>query len=93
VSAAAYPAPGATSTSNALRLSASLDEWIAARSLTTPATVEADAMHALLVLRADQIEGCTEGSPEEVEFKAIADALEAYEAKRWPDGKAPGGKG
>jgi hypothetical protein len=22
-----------------------------------------------------------------------ADAVEAYEAKRWPDGKAPGGKG
>ena len=50
-------------------------------------------MHVLLVLRADQIEGFPEGSPEEAEFKAIADALEAYEAKRWPDGKVPGGKG
>jgi hypothetical protein len=40
------------------------DEWIAPVGLTTPATVEADAIHALLVLRADQIEGCTEGSPE-----------------------------
>ena len=45
------------------------------------------------VTRADQIEGFTEGSPEEAKFKAIAAALEAYEAKRWPDGKAPGGKG
>src|SRR6185503_17946593 len=34
---------------------------------TIPATSEADAMHALFVLRADQFEGCTEGSPEEAE--------------------------
>ena len=39
------------------------------------------------------LETCTEGSPEEAEFKAIANALEAHEAKRWPDGKAHGGKG
>ena len=54
---------------------------------------EADQMHALLVQRADQLDGCTENSPEEREVKAIADALEAYERKRWPEGKAPGGKG
>jgi hypothetical protein len=67
------------------------DEWIAPPCLTTPATAEADAMHALLVLRADQIEGCTEGSPDEREFAMIAEAVVAYEAKRWPYGKVPGG--
>jgi hypothetical protein len=58
-----------------------------------PATLEADALHALLVLRADELGGCTEGSPEEVELEAIADAIEGYEAIRWPNGKVPGGKG
>ena len=63
------------------------------RGVTTPATFEADAMHALLVLRADELEGCTEDSEEEREFAMIAEAIEAYEAIRWPDGKMPGGKG
>jgi hypothetical protein len=69
------------------------DGWKAPAGAATSLVAEADAMYALLVLRADQIEGFTESSPEEAEFKAIADALEAYEARRWPDGKAPGGKG
>ena len=54
---------------------------------------EADAMHARLVKRADELVGCLEGSPEEQELAEIADILEAYEAKRWPLGKIPGLKG
>ncbi len=54
---------------------------------------EADAMHALLVKRSDALVGCTEGSSEEEELRALADVLDAYEAKRWPSGKVAGGKG
>jgi hypothetical protein len=50
-------------------------------------------MHALLVERSDALDGCIEGSPEAREREAIADVLEAYEAKRWPAGKECGGKG
>jgi hypothetical protein len=53
----------------------------------------ADGMHALLVKRADDLEGCSEGSPEEAELAAISDAIEAYEDLRWPTGKVSGGKG
>ena len=61
--------------------------------LVAQLTKAADAMHALLVKRSDELEGCIEGSPEEAEFASIADALEAYEELRWPLGKVPGGKG
>ena len=54
---------------------------------------ESDAMHALLVKRADTLIGCTEGSPEEAELSTLADVIDAYEAKRWPSGKVAAGKG
>ena len=54
---------------------------------------DADGMHSLLVLRADKLAGCTEGSEEEAELKMLVDTISSYEAKRWPDGKVPGGKG
>jgi hypothetical protein len=50
-------------------------------------------MHALLIRRADELHGCTEGSAEEAELGSIADALTAYELMRWPEGRVPGGKG
>jgi len=70
-------------------------QWMApAGAALSPTLVdEADAMHRLLILRADKLEGCTEGLDEEGELKLIADTLEAYEAKRWPNGSVPGGKG
>jgi len=54
-------------------------------------TATADRMHALLVMRADALEGCTEGSPGEPELAALVDVIEAYEAIRSPLGKEPGG--
>ena len=46
-----------------------------------------------MVQRADDLAGCTEGSDEEQKLESSVNAIEAYEAKRWPEGKVPGGKG
>lgn len=67
------------------------DAWRKATELEV--LPEADAMHALLVARADELDGCIEGSPEESEYIKLVEVIEAYEAKRWPDGKIPGGRG
>jgi hypothetical protein len=54
---------------------------------------EADALHSLLVLRADHLIGSAEASEGAAELQLICDTVESYEAVRWPDGKIPGGKG
>ena len=54
---------------------------------------EADRVHALLMDRAEVLSGSIEDTKEDDELRAIADALEAYEAKRWPKGRVAGGKG
>jgi len=50
-------------------------------------------LHAMLVKRADDIEGCPAGSDEEHELAAIERAIGVYEAVLWPTGKVAGGKG
>lgn len=52
-----------------------------------------DAMHALLVKRADELVSCVGGSPDEAELTSLVEVIEAYEAQRWPEGKIRGGKG
>jgi hypothetical protein len=71
-------------------------EWHPPAAPPPPLTAEADAMHGMLMRRADAFSGCQEGSGEETELKTLVDAIEAYEARRWPQGRDPsvlGGKG
>ena len=68
-------------------------DWMHPADGASPAPAITDALHALLLKRADELEGCTEGSDEERELAAIVDAIEAYEAVRWPLGRTQGGKG
>jgi hypothetical protein len=71
-------------------------EWLpvsAATPSSVPMTFEADAMHGALMRRADALIGCAEGLDDEAELNAILGLIEAYEVKRWPLGKEPGGKG
>ena len=57
------------------------------------APVITDALHVLLVARADELISYPEESVGACELQEITDAIEAYEAVRWPNGKADGGKG
>ena len=45
---------------------------------------EADEMLTLLVSRAAKLVNCGPGSPEEQEFDQLVNAIQAYDAKRWP---------
>ena len=58
-------------------------DWVAS-------AMEGDALHALLVNRADALASSVEGSEENVELKAITSAIGAYEAVRWPQGHREG---
>jgi hypothetical protein len=55
-------------------------------------TAIADRMHALLVIRANAVEGCTEGLPEEAELAELVAVIEPYEVIRWPLGRTQDGK-
>jgi hypothetical protein len=52
-----------------------------------------DRMHGLLMERADALIGCTESSRRRPSWRALTDLIEAYERRRWPLGRIPGGKG
>jgi hypothetical protein len=58
-----------------------------------PLWAETDELYRLLVGRADYLISHPVGLRAMGEFSNIARALEAYEAKRWPNGKEPDGKG
>jgi hypothetical protein len=50
-------------------------------------------MHGALMRRTEGLGSCMEISDEEAELRETIDAIEAYEGKRWPLGREPGGKG
>lgn len=67
-------------------------QWISPAPIDELAPV-ADALHGILMDRAERLAGSLEDSDEEAELEAISNALEAYELGRWPLGRVPGGKG
>ena len=87
----------AVQTLEALGFKYQAGEWLLPATAATPLSwlANADDLRGALMRRADALAGCT-GSAEETELKAIVDAIEAYEARRWPLGRdpsVPGGKG
>jgi hypothetical protein len=70
------------------------NDWIhPANDAAAIAPTITDELHAMLVKRADDLEGCAPGSDDKRELAAIERAIAAYEAVRWPTGKIAGGKG
>jgi len=70
------------------------DDWMHPANVAAAiAPTITDELHAMLVKRADDLEGCPAASDEERELAAIERAIGAYEAVRWPTGKVKGGKG
>jgi hypothetical protein len=70
------------------------DDWMhPANDAAVIAPTITDELHAMLVRRADDLEGCPAGPDEERELAAIDPAIGAYEAVPWPTGKVAGGKG
>jgi hypothetical protein len=57
-----------------------------------PSTAESDAMHAVLVRRADALQECTEGSPEEAELEMIVSAIEPTKPSAGPMGRSRGAR-
>ena len=53
-------------------------------------SLDADVLHALIIKRADELAGCIEGSEEERELEAIADALRSGALTRWQDRRRQG---
>jgi hypothetical protein len=70
-----------------------LDAFSRDGSAIGPSAAITDRMHALLVMRADTLEGCTEGAHEEAELAGLVDPIEAYEPVRWPMGKSLAARG
>jgi len=71
----------------------SAGDWMHPADGASPTPAITDALPSLLVQWADSLEGCPDGSAEEGELAAITNAIEAYEAVRWPLGWTQGGKG
>jgi hypothetical protein len=66
-------------------------EWVAPTTVSA-STAETDRLHALLVMRADELDGCTEGSPKEQELEAITDAGETRDRAKLRRAKKPAAK-
>jgi len=67
-------------------------EWLAPPAVAgTPLrmTAEVDATQGKFMQRLDAVAGCTEGSSEEAELRAIVDLIEACECTWGPLGKDP----